>query len=140
MRNMFRYTFKHTGTGNIEKKVYTLKQLEEREVEKLSPCFNANHGYQLIGRDGFTGFLDKDGKEIYENDSDGFYIVKMGQFPVREHETGGIIDNAVGWYLDPIDKSVEPFNWEIPLNNFWLNRLDDGFNKNIYDNPELLGN
>lgn len=86
----------------------------------------------------YTGLKDKNGREIYEDYSDGFYIVKNGEFPVRCHETGDIIDNAVGWYLDPIDKSIEPFSWEVPLNSFWINRLDDGFDKNIYENPELL--
>ncbi|ARJ26088.1 hypothetical protein B7492_34225 (plasmid) [Bacillus mycoides] len=87
----------------------------------------------------YTGKKDKDGKEIYEGDSDGFYIVKNGEFPVRCHETFGIIDRAHGWYLDPIDKSTEPSSWEIPLNDFYINRLD-AFDKNIYDNPELLEN
>ncbi|EEN04869.1 hypothetical protein BK764_28840 [Bacillus thuringiensis serovar israelensis] len=87
----------------------------------------------------YTGLKDKNGKEIYEGDSDGFYIVKNGEFPVRCHETGEIIDRAHGWYLDPIDKSTEPSSWEIPLNDFYINRLD-AFDKNIYDNPELLEN
>lgn len=85
----------------------------------------------------YTGLKDTNGNEIYEGSSDGFYIVKMGEFPVRCHETGEIIDNAYGWYLDPIDKSIEPSSWEIPLNDFYINRLD-AFDKNIYDNPELL--
>ncbi|BAR86680.1 YopX family protein [Bacillus thuringiensis] len=87
----------------------------------------------------YTGLKDKHSKEIFEGDSDGFYIVKKGEFPVRCHETCKIIDRAYGWYLDPIDKSTEPSSWEIPLNDFYVNRLD-AFDKNIYDNPELLEN
>ncbi|MDA2619230.1 YopX family protein [Bacillus cereus] len=86
----------------------------------------------------YTGFKDKNGNEIYEGSSDGFYVVKMGLFPIRDFDSGEKIEMAHGWYMDPIDKSVEPFNWEIPLTDYYINRLDDGFDKNIYDNPELL--
>jgi len=64
----FRYTFKHIDTGNIERKIYTLSQLEKRNVSELSPCFNTEFGYELIGRDEFTGLKDTLGNDIYEED------------------------------------------------------------------------
>lgn len=63
-----RYTFKHVFTGNIEKKVYTLSQLEEKNAWELSPCFNVGFGYKLIARDEYTGEKDVYGENIYEND------------------------------------------------------------------------
>ncbi|MCC3686876.1 YopX family protein [Bacillus cereus] len=85
-----------------------------------------------------TGFKDKNEKEIFESDSDGHYIVKKGEFPVRDSETGKVIEVVHGWYLDPIHKSIESGRWELPLNDYWVNKLGNGFDKNIYENPELL--
>uniref|UniRef100_UPI00406CF2EF hypothetical protein n=1 Tax=Bacillus sp. FSL P4-0248 TaxID=2954582 RepID=UPI00406CF2EF len=61
---VIRYVFKHRATGNIETKVYSISQLEERAAQKLSPCFNETD-YELIARNLFTGLKDSEGNEIY---------------------------------------------------------------------------
>ena len=64
----------------------------------------------------FTGLKDKHGKEIWENDSDGFWVVKY--------------DNDYGGYI------LENSNAKIRLTCDSAIKL--GVKGNIHENPELL--
>ena len=79
----------------------------------------------------FTGLLDKNGKEIYEGDSDGKSIVKFDSFDEEDVEYDGIMGEISGWYIENINTGnclpltpKRAFNFEII--------------GNIYENPELL--
>ncbi|WP_025094062.1 YopX family protein [Bacillus safensis] len=65
---VIRYVFKHRSTGNIEIKIYSISQLEERPAQNLSPCFDTTE-YELIARNLFAGLEDKNGVWIYEGDT-----------------------------------------------------------------------
>lgn len=126
----FRYTFKHVKTGNIEQKIYTLSQLEERNAKELSPCFSADFGYELIGRDDFTGLKDKKDKEIYEGDIVDYL---------------GDIDHVNSNVLRVIEYKNEEacFVARLPVGvdgeeAVYLNEHDFKVVGNIYENPELL--
>ena len=96
-----------------------------------------------------TGLKDKNGKEIYEgdiliqnNNKADLVQVCFGEFGIRSLETGIVIDKSVGWYLkvlptDAISK-LAPFCYDMPINNYWIERLSTKVIGNIYENPELL--
>ncbi|MCY9296165.1 YopX family protein [Bacillus inaquosorum] len=132
-----RYTFRHKGNGNIEMKWYSIGQLEERAAAKLSPVFSDE--YELISRDLYTGFKDKNGREIYEGDC---YTAK--------HKSGKVYTGQVKYELSfvfDIKGFEELFingvgavktNRTFDIHSFikWFDEVE--VICNIYEEPELL--
>lgn len=135
---VIRYVFKHRATGNIEIKIYSISQLEERSAQKLSPCFNETD-YELIARNLFTGLKDSEGNEIYGGDvilityDEAFSELPyyIGKVNFRADDNYPAFDllpwidcemNALSWLKSESDSSVKSY----------------AVIGNIYQNPKLL--
>lgn len=67
--NKYRYMFKQIIHRDISFHYLTLKEIEEGAVIKILQSGMIENGYILIAKDLFTGFLDKNEKELYEGDT-----------------------------------------------------------------------
>ncbi|MCY8383176.1 YopX family protein [Bacillus haynesii] len=114
-----RYTFRHTGSGNIEMKWYNIAQLEARAATELSPAFSDE--YELISRDLFTGLKDRQGRMIYEGDV--YHQGDPNILYVVEYKGAGFVGKQI--------RSSSYAGLE-----YWKDRIE--VISDVYRNPELL--
>ncbi len=156
MEDRYLYRAKRTDNGewvegslmmDIHKNVETN---EESEIFGIYP--NGRDYVKVVDQSTIcqcTGLKDKNGKLIFENDilmchgnKKDLCKVCFGEFKVLDIENMVDVDIVQGWYYKPLEtdglSKCEPFCHEMPLTNYYLERMEAEVVSNIFDNPELL--
>ena len=130
----FRYVFKHRKTGEFVVKIYDIYQIETYGIESTFSDMS-NEYYHVNTRDQFTGYLDKNGKEIYCGD----IVQRNNDNPIsfndgsKKYQTWFVNFEFAGWHFD--NTPVSPC---ISYPSFYSNAQYMEVIGNIYENPELM--
>ncbi|MEK4570570.1 hypothetical protein [Bacillus sp. FSL K6-3458] len=143
---VIRYVFKHRATGNIEIKIYSISQIEERSAQKLSPCFDETE-YELISRD----LCADEEKDVFVGDlikvshfsGDYVAVVKLGKYEQDGSGNEYEPSKCVGYYAEAVNpKATDEDGYEVVPDYLVQNSMIelDSYKciGNIYQNPELL--
>lgn len=146
-----RYLFKGKRTDNGEWIKGYLYRLSENHPPfiMLSDRYGESHKVDESTICQCTGLNDKNGNLIWENDilmchgnKKDLCKVCFGEFKVLDIENMVDVDIVQGWYYEPLEtdglSKCEPFCHEMPLTNYYLERMDAEVIGSIFDNPELL--
>ena len=96
----------------------------------------------------YTGLQDKNGKRIFEGDviqmndnPKDLAVIRFGEFSCVDIELEAKTDRVHGWYYKPLHtddlSKLEPFCWEIQLNEMWVEQCGIEVIGNIHDNKEF---
>ncbi|MFS0655691.1 hypothetical protein [Bacillus sp. 179-C3.3 HS] len=143
---VIRYVFKHRATGNIEIKIYSISQIEERSVQKLSPCFDETQ-YELISRD----LCADEEKDVFVGDlikvshflGDYVAVVKFGKYEQDGSGNEYEPSKCVGFYAEAVNpKATDEDGFEVVPDYLVQNSMIelDYYQRigNIYQNTDLL--
>ena len=122
----FEYIFKEKYRGKLHRRVFTLGEFEDIEMEILL----LENNWEIVALRQWTGLKDKNGKEIYEGDV--YRVANNQQYEIVWLTELEYEEKCAGWGLKQLRGEFPPY-----LIDDWAVTHGEIIG-NIYENPELL--